>query len=370
MPTKTLYLTSTATSSPYPTTSRLLSETNNASEVTLGPGEFDSGFPGNTDCGQWRPSSPIADTTSAAEIDNTGASPGTARQGWLWNQDLAGQTLAAGAWSFQLRLRANQGTASETGRIVARVSIVTASGGVWTTVKSIFTTNIVGETSHSTGQAGWRSQTEARIGPSSTAANFTVTVGDAGTTQSHTFAAGERILVELGFGDGSSLTDRTWRLDYNTANSFITTPSIATAISGTAAGTGGQSGALTGTGALAGTSTGTAGQTGALTGIGALSGIAAGIATATAIGSLIASIGGTAAGAATAEGDLTGSGGSGEIAGTAVGSGAAFATLSGVGELNGTAEGLGAASGNLTGSGGAPPPTTTNQRSWYKWNTR
>lgn len=227
MAARTLYLTSSATASPFPTTSRLLATSANASEVTLGPGEFDNGLPGNSDAGQWNPNSALADTTAAAEIDNTGANPGTTRQGWLFNTDLAGQTLARGAWTIQLRLRANQGTGL-TGFICARVSIVTGSAGAWTTVKQIFvTTRITGATSTTAGQAGWRDQNNAAITVTSTAANFSVTIGaDDATTQGHTFATGERILVELGFCNGNNATDRTWRLDYNTANSFITTPDI------------------------------------------------------------------------------------------------------------------------------------------------
>ncbi len=227
MATRTLYLTSTAASSPYPTSSRLLVENANASEVTLGPGEFDSGLPGNSDAGQWNPNSALADTTAAAEIDNAGgANPTTTRQGWLWNQDLTGQVLAADtAWTFQLRLRANQGTGT-LARFCARVSIVTASGGVWTTVKSLFTTRVTGATSTSGGQAGWR-DIDARITVTSTAANFSRTIGGSGTVLGHTFASGERILVELGFNDADSTADRTWRLDFNTSNSFVTTPNIA-----------------------------------------------------------------------------------------------------------------------------------------------
>lgn len=223
----TLYLTSTATSSPFPTTSRLLSETNNASEVQLGPGEFDSGLPGTTDCGQWNPNSAIADTIAAAEIDNTGASLGTTRQGWLWDVDLTGKAIQAGTWSVQLRLRANQGTGT-LGRILMRVTVVTGSSGAWTTVANLLTTAITGEASHTTGQNGWRAQTTARITVTSTAANFAVDIAASGTSTAHTFASGERLLIELGFGDGDSTTDRTWRLDYNTANSFVTTPALET----------------------------------------------------------------------------------------------------------------------------------------------
>ena len=237
MLTRQLFLTSTATSSPYPTTSRLLSESANAVEVQLGPGEFDSTLPGASDAGQWNPSSPLGDTTAAAEIDSTLAVPDVARQGWLYNADLTGLVLARGAWTIQLRLRANQGTGT-TGFICARVSIVTGLAGAWTTVKQIFvTTRVTGAGSTTAGQAGWRDQNEAAITVTSTAANFSVTIGaDDATTQGHTFASGERILVELGFCNGNSTADRTWRLDFNTSNAFITTPDIALpARTGTAA---------------------------------------------------------------------------------------------------------------------------------------
>lgn len=229
----TLYLGNTATASPFPTTSKQLVTSAPASEVQLGPGEFDSGLPGNTDAGQWNPSSPIVDTTAAAELDNTGASLGTTRQGWLYDVDLSGKTLRAGTWTVQLRLRANQGTGT-TGMVLMRATIVTGSSGSWVTVANLCTTSITGETSHSTGQTGWRTQNEAALTVTSTAANFSVTFTSA---TEHTFSSGERLLLEFGFGNANNTTDRTWRLDYNTSNSFATTPAIVTAITGTIAST-------------------------------------------------------------------------------------------------------------------------------------
>jgi hypothetical protein len=230
MAAKTLYLTGTATGSPFPTSSRTLTEVNpGAAEVELISGEFDSGQPGTTDCGQWNPNSPIGTLTAATEIDNTGASLGTTRQGWLWDQDLTGQVLTANtAWSYQIRLREVQTTPAVLGRIFSRVTIVTGSAGAWTTVKNLFTTQITGEASHTTGQDGWRAQNEARITVATTRANYNITVGGSGTVLGHTFASGERILVELGFGDGDTTVDRTWALYLATGDSFVTTPSIDT----------------------------------------------------------------------------------------------------------------------------------------------
>jgi len=228
MPAVTLYLTSSATASPFPITSRLLSESANASEVSLGPGEFDSGFPGNTDAGQWNPSSAIADTTAAAEIDNTGTVPGTTRQGWLWNQDLTGKRIRAGAYTVQLRLFAPQGGGAS-GRICMRVSVVKGVAGAWTTIKQLFAvTKLTGETSHAVGHNGWRDNDGVRIAPTGviTANNFSISIGDRSAAVAHVFAADERLLFELGFCDADSTTDRTWRLDFNNADSFITTPVI------------------------------------------------------------------------------------------------------------------------------------------------
>jgi len=250
----TLYLTSTATASPYPTTSRTLSTSAPSSEVTLGPGEFDAGMPGVSDAGQWNPSSAIADTTLAAEIDNTGSSLGTGRQGWLYDADLTGQTLSAQSIGYQLRLRANQGS-GQAARVCMRVTVVTGNSGAWTTVANLCSTSVTGG-SPTAGQAGWRDN-GSRHTVTSTAANFTGTVD---TATAHTFTSGERLLFEFGFCDGDSNTDRTWRLDYNQGSSYVTAT-----FTTTHAGAGTGTARTVGTGAatriaapLAGAGTGTA----------------------------------------------------------------------------------------------------------------
>jgi hypothetical protein len=89
-------------------------------------------MPGGSDAGQWNPSSAIADTTQAAEIDNSGSSLGTGRQGWLYDADLTGLTLSAQSIGYQLRLRANQGS-GQAARVCMRVTVVTGNSGAWTT---------------------------------------------------------------------------------------------------------------------------------------------------------------------------------------------------------------------------------------------
>lgn len=354
----TLYLNNVATASPFPTTSKKLVTSAPSGEVQLGPGEFDSGLPGNTDCGQWNPSSPIADTTAAAEIDNTGASLGTTRQGWLYDTDLAGQVMAAGTWTVQLRLDALQGTGT-TGRIFLRVTIVTGNSGAWATVANLLTTNIVGETSHSNGQLGWRAHSEAVITVTSTPANFSVTFD---TSVEHTFASDERILVELGFGNGNSTADRTWALLYSTSNSFVITPDIAagptessgsSAGSSTAAATGASTAESSGT--AAGTSTTAA--TGSSTA--AASGSAAGTSSATGVGASTAATSGSAAGssAADAEGQSVLEG-AGAAAGSSSASAAGESTAASSGTIAGSATAT-AVGGSTAASSGTSAGTAT-----------
>lgn len=216
-----LYLTDTSTGSPYPTTSRTLSTTANASQVQLGPGRFSTALPGNTRAGQYNPSSPIANNTNSAEIDNTGSSEGTTRQGWLWDQDLTGLTIPSGAWTAQLRnIELQAGTTSQ-GRFQMRASVITAVGGVWTTVAELLTTSISGESSHSAGQTGWTS-CDATINCATTAFNRATSFVT--SSAPHTFAAGERLLIEIGFGTAGSAAARTWGLQYNDNNSLVTFP--------------------------------------------------------------------------------------------------------------------------------------------------
>lgn len=202
-----LYFTNVATVSPFPTTSRLLLPTPRFIQETLGPGEFDQNLPGGADAGQWNPSSPIADTTAATEIDNPGATLGDTRQGWLWDEDLTGLTLAAGGWSLVLRLAALQGTGT-LARILMRATVVTGSAGTYVTAANLLTTNVTGG-APSAGQAGWR-DIDARITVVTAPTTFTNTIAGVATSAAHTFLAGERLLIELGFGDADSATDRTW----------------------------------------------------------------------------------------------------------------------------------------------------------------
>jgi hypothetical protein len=221
-----LYLSDNLATSPFPTTSRQLKVSAGASAVQHAPGEFDQATvgPGNTDCGQWMPTTNTANTTVSIEIDAVSADQSPTRQGWLWQeQDLTGLTMAAGSITAQLRVSAVQGTGTQ-GNFFARVSVVSGATGTYETKKSLTPTNIVGEASHSSGQSFWTvDDTGAAFGVSA-ATNISKTF----PVTSHTFAAGERLLFELGFGNADSTTDRTWILESNSTNTFIDTTNIAT----------------------------------------------------------------------------------------------------------------------------------------------
>lgn len=355
-----LYLNNTATASPFPTTSKQLVTSAPASEVQLGPGEFDNGLPGTTDAGQWNPSSPLADTTLAAEIDNTGASLGTTRQGWLYDVALTGRRLPPGTYTVQLRLRANQGTGT-LARMCARVTVVQGSSGTWVTQANLLTTAITGEASHSTGQNGWRAQQDAsRITVTSTAADFTGAIAVAGTSSGHTFTANDRLLVELGFCDADSNADRTWRLDYNQGNSFIDIPDLVDPIEATFAGGSTFAGSLVGKGRLEGTFAGASTWSGTLQGKGRLDGTFAGSSTWTATLSGKQAIAATLAGSSTFTGTLVGKGvmqatfaGGSSFSGSLVDAGGASA-------ISATFAGGSTFSGSLVNA--TPPPTPAPRR--------
>lgn len=221
-----LYLSDNVTVSPYPITSRELKTSAGASAVQHAPGEFDLNVagPGETDSGQWLPTTNTANTTISVEIDSAASSQQSAvRQGWLWNQDLTGQTIASGAFTAQLNVSAVQGTGLQ-GCFLMRASVVSGATGTYETKNSLTQTQITGASSNSSGQSFWTTNDTGvafgvSAGVSIISKTFTATVA-------HTFAAGERLLIELGFGNADSNTDRTWILQSNNSNTFIDTPNI------------------------------------------------------------------------------------------------------------------------------------------------
>jgi hypothetical protein len=365
---KRLYLTNDAASGSFPAGTRAASETSNASAIVVSAGHHSNSAPGNTDAGRYNPNATVFNNTLSTEIDNqSGSSPSNNRVGWIFDQDLTGQILAAGSWTAQLRIDAPVGGALSS-RIMARLSVVTVSGSVYTEVAQLLTTEITGETSHTNGQLGWRNSS-ARITVATAVANYSVTFTTGAT---HTFAAGERLLIELGFGDANSATQRTWRLTINTADSYLDTPDISAGGvtgSGALAGTGASSSGagtvrVAGAGGLAGTGASTAGAgTVRVSGSGALAGTgaaAAGAGTVAVSGTgALAGTGAATAGAGTVS--TPGVTGSGSLAGT----GAALAAagevrIAGTGALAGAGASIAAAgqvaisgTGALAGTGAA-----------------
>jgi hypothetical protein len=223
MTTYRLYLSDNLASSPFPTDSRELRVSAGASVIQHAPGFFDAGQPGTTDSGEWFPASNVAHATLSNQIETAGsADQRNSRPGWVWaEQDLDGRTLAAGDFTVQLRLSAAVGSGLQ-GQLLLRVAVVSGASGLYETKTHLTSTQITGESSHTSGCSFWMSN-GARFGVSALS-----TISKTFPVTSHTFSAGERILVELGFGDADSTTDRTWLLESNNSNVFIDTTDIPT----------------------------------------------------------------------------------------------------------------------------------------------
>ncbi|MEK6818331.1 MAG: LamG domain-containing protein [Nanoarchaeota archaeon] len=224
-----LYFNSTGTVSPCPTTSRQLNEIPSNSPIYTWPGQFNTNQPGNSDSGQFLPGTANkANTTTATEIANsaqTSRNSASFGQGWIYDKDLSGYTIEKGNFTFNLTLMGGQGTNANSERLFARVSVVTCSGGNFVLVKDLTKRNCVGGASCSGGQAGWRASEGARFThPGVNAmANIKVNVS---TNETFTFSAGQKILIEIGFGDAQSATFRTIGFKYNFSDSFVITPPI------------------------------------------------------------------------------------------------------------------------------------------------
>jgi hypothetical protein len=218
-----LYLSDRFSSSPYPTTSRLLEVSAGASARQINPGEFDSGLPGTTDSGQWQPSSAAAAaTTLAGELETVSANQSPTRQGFLWQeQSLTGLVMQAGSITASLRVSASQGTGTQ-GSFMMRCSVVSGATGTFETKRSLTPTNITGAASNASGQSFWTANDGGAFGVSALS-----TIVKTFPVTSHTFAAGERLFFELGFGNADSATDRTWVLEFNNSNVWVETTDIA-----------------------------------------------------------------------------------------------------------------------------------------------
>ena len=221
-----LYLNSTATSGACPATSKKLSGSVGGSTAWTWPGEFDSGFPGTSDAGQFRPGSAnLANTTTSVEIAataQTSRNSASFGQGWLYDINVTGYTLSQGDFMFNVSLMGGQGGTGQSERLFARASIVTCSGGNFVFVKDLFTTNCAGGTC-SGGQSGWRANEGVKI--THPAVNSIVQRSvNVTSNDTHVFSEDQRLFIEIGFGDGDSTTDRTFGLRYNDLNSLIVTP--------------------------------------------------------------------------------------------------------------------------------------------------
>ncbi len=223
-----LFLNSTTSANPCPTNHKMLNTGAVTGVVTVRePGETDATTvaPGNSDAGVWNSTGANrGNTTPALEIANPGQSSRTTAsigEGWLWNENLTGLTIESGATlDFNLDLLGCQAAAGSSQRYVARASVVSCSGGAMTWKRDLFGTRITGEGSHSGGQEGWYDSDSRIAHPAlNTISNAAFSIA---TNDSYTFQEGDMLLIEMGFSDADSSTDRTACLRYNIANTNIT----------------------------------------------------------------------------------------------------------------------------------------------------
>ncbi len=228
--TNRLYFNNTATGGACPTTSMKLGSSAPSSVVVTWPGSFTNSAPGNTDAGQWLPGNAnIANITSSIQIANsvqTSRTSASFGQGWLLDENLVGYNIAKGNFTFNLSIMGGLlGAASNVERIFARVSVVNCVGGNFVLIKDLTQTNIVGEGSHSGGQVSWRANEGTRINHPGVSSIINVFV-NVSTNDTYVFNTGDRLLIELGFGDASSTFSRTIGFRYNFAGSYVLLPLI------------------------------------------------------------------------------------------------------------------------------------------------
>jgi hypothetical protein len=223
-----LFPNSTNSVSPCPTNHKMLNTGAVVGTVIVNePGEFDASVvaPGSSDAGVWNSTGVnISRTTASKEIANPGQTSRTTAsigEGWLWNQNLTGLSIESGAtFDFSLSLLGCQDPdATESQRYIARVSVVTCAAGAMSWKRDLFATKITNGVGAG-GQDGWRDSDFRMEHPAiDTISNATFSIA---TNDSYTFQEGDMMLIEMGFDDADSNTDRTVCLRYNLVDTNIT----------------------------------------------------------------------------------------------------------------------------------------------------
>jgi len=173
-------------------------------------GFFNNAMPTPSFGGAWGPGDAVALTTAATNF------PVTPVKGWIYQTDLQTKSVAGGTWTAVLDIADYTNFHFDAGNIFIRASAVTGSPGSF--VQTAVLTQTSNRFAGATAVAGWQEADQGQFflgGPP--ASEVTVTFSGA---SAHLFLPGEKLLVEVGFGDPGSSFDhpRAWELFYNNAS--------------------------------------------------------------------------------------------------------------------------------------------------------
>ena len=227
-----LYLTNNTadTTSGWPANNKLFETTVVDSTIAArrSPGFFDASAPGAADAGIFNSTCcDLATTTAMTELIDAVAtsfpsSTSNFVQGWIWANNLTGQRVQAGNWSFKLNLTI--GLAAGAGDIhdyAARVLVVSKNGSI---IKNLTVANILNAAVAfpSAGQTGWKEGNEGGfVSNAPHFAYFNVTAQTA-----HTFTENETIFIQIGAANANDVTNRAVNLIFNISRTNVTTPPI------------------------------------------------------------------------------------------------------------------------------------------------
>ena len=216
----TFYMTTTAGSSPYPTTSNLYSTTSNSSSdvTTFAKNAKNTGFY------QFQPS--VTNTTSLGTSASSLPTTPT-NNGWInTGTQLDGQNTPSGTWTIGYIYSVIYTHNAPTTKVLwYRVLKVTCSGGTCTQVSAISPTDASAPSG-----SGWAQTTIGTI-PSSGTLSSQQTVSFTGASTD--WASGEKLYVEFAINTNSTSNNSGgWELEQNTSSDYISTPNSSAISSG------------------------------------------------------------------------------------------------------------------------------------------
>ena len=193
------------------------------------PGDFDSGVPGTADAGQFQPGlNDLGNATNSRELSSPAATRANAyKTGWLYDAASPGELISIRNMTLNLTVQGGAAASITAGqRIAARLSIVRCSNNNLTFVRDLLHTSIINGAA-SAGHAGWKTNLGPRVHHPGVGQTITLNrtwFDERATTAgngTYTFKKGDKLFLEIGFGDGSSTTNRAFGLVQNNTNTFL-----------------------------------------------------------------------------------------------------------------------------------------------------